>query len=126
MIDTRLGNNKVSLTFFGSVLGAAQIDWGDSSTPHTARSVTSAYSHTYTGEGINTSLVDDFQNVLDGATRFSETNYDNLLQAWSAQTVQPGVTFGADGRTFSSTGTVARQALINDNGWTFVGDSINP
>lgn len=76
--------------------------------------------------GWNIALVDDFQRFLDGATSFSVENYDRLLQAWSNQNVRQGVTFGADGRTYSSLATAARQSLIDDNGWIFVGDSQSP
>ncbi len=49
-------------------------------------------------------------------------NYDATLNAWGAQTVNPNVTVGAQGLTFCY-GDLGRDELINNNGWTFVGDT---
>jgi hypothetical protein len=58
--------------------------------------------------------------MFDGATSFSTTNYDLLLQGWSAESIQPNVPFSA-GTTQYSVGTAAtaRGVLTGaPNNWT--------
>ncbi|EAR10200.1 BspA family leucine-rich repeat surface protein [Reinekea blandensis] len=64
----------------------------------------------------------DIENVKDMNGMFSYAdlsieNYDRLLLSWSEQTVQPNVTLDVDSR-FTPNAEAARNALINDHGWT--------
>ncbi len=63
------------------------------------------------------SAVTDFTNFLANAELSSE-NYDALLVGWNALTLQNGVTFHAGSSQYTSTGAVARQAIIDDDNWT--------
>lgn len=88
----------------------------------------------------NTSQVTDMGRMFEGATAFdqnigswnvgnlqdattflknsglSRKNYDNLLMGWSAQTVQPDVTFGAG--TLQYCAAASRSTLVNPpNNW---------
>jgi surface protein len=54
----------------------------------------------------------------------SLTNYDALLNGWSTQTVQQGVTLGAAGIKFCN-GEDARQKLKTDDNWTIIDGDIN-
>jgi len=57
----------------------------------------------------------------------SVTNYDALLNGWATQSVESGVTLGADGLVYSAAGRPGRNILINPpNNWTIVGDSGSP
>ncbi|MCH8535719.1 MAG: DUF11 domain-containing protein, partial [Flavobacteriaceae bacterium] len=60
-------------------------------------------------------------NMLDN-TAISLENYDATLNNWGFQNVNPDVTVGAEGLTFCY-GDLGRDELINNNGWTFVGDT---
>jgi surface protein len=69
----------------------------------------------------------DVSNVTNMTSMFdnsglSTLNYDALLNGWSLQTVQQGVTFGAAGLTYCG-GEEARQNLIVTYGWTINGDT---
>lgn len=64
----------------------------------------------------------DVSSVTDAGSMFngsglSTLNYDALLNGWSLQTVQQGVTFGAAGLTYCG-GEEARQRLIDNYSWT--------
>lgn len=54
----------------------------------------------------------------------SQTNYDNTLIGWSGQTVNSGLTLGANGLQYCDAIT-QRQSLISDDGWNISGDSVN-
>ena len=65
-------------------------------------------------------------NMLDG-TALSITNYNALLNGWSIQTVQSGVSFGAQGLTYTSAGLAAHNILTGSpNAWTILGDTYLP
>ncbi len=51
----------------------------------------------------------------------SRLNYDKLLLSWSRQNVQDSVEIGVEGLTFCA-GKNARQYLIDEYRWTFIGD----
>lgn len=62
-------------------------------------------------------------------TSMSKTNYDNLLIGWSSQSLQSGVTFGANGRQYTqspSAAATARGVLTGTYSWTIVGDIAVP
>jgi hypothetical protein len=63
-------------------------------------------------------------NMLTG-TALSTTNYNALLNGWAALPfLQPNVPLGAQGLTYSSEGSTARDTLINaPNSWTITGDT---
>jgi len=46
------------------------------------------------------------------------TNYDNLLNGWSALTLQNNVSFNGGNSQYSSAGEVGRNILINTYNWT--------
>ncbi|PIB26896.1 BspA family leucine-rich repeat surface protein [Maribacter sp. 4G9] len=54
----------------------------------------------------------------------SQTNYDNTLIGWAAQTVQSNVSLGATNLTYCD-GRDARQELMDTHNWNITGDSIN-
>ena len=54
-----------------------------------------------------------FQN-----TTLSQTNLDNTLTAWAAQTLQPNVPFHLGLKTYSATGATALNTLRDTYGWT--------
>jgi len=47
------------------------------------------------------------------------TNYDNTLIAWETQDLVDGLSFHGGTSKYSSTGETARDAIINDDSWTF-------
>ncbi|MCE7053620.1 BspA family leucine-rich repeat surface protein [Algoriphagus sp. AGSA1] len=68
------------------------------------------------------STITDMADIFSGST-LSPQNYDATLIGWATQNVQRNVTVGAEGLTFCE-GKVARQKLIDEYGWTFVGDKL--
>ncbi|MCP3952001.1 MAG: BspA family leucine-rich repeat surface protein, partial [Desulfobacterales bacterium] len=71
--------------------------------------------------GWDISDVTTMASMLDN-TNLSISNYDATLTGWAAQTVQSGVTLGASGLQYSLS-IADRQSLIDDDGWTIIGDS---
>ncbi|MCP5012938.1 MAG: BspA family leucine-rich repeat surface protein, partial [Aestuariibacter sp.] len=71
--------------------------------------------------GWDVSNVTTMASMLDN-TNLSISNYDATLSGWAAQTVQSGVTLGANGLQYSQA-SAERQSLIDDDGWTISGDS---
>jgi surface protein len=62
--------------------------------------------------------------MLDG-TSLSRTNYNSTLTGWAAQTVQPNVSLGATGLTYSAQS--ARDTLTDaPNSWIITGDTFDP
>ena len=71
----------------------------------------------------------DVSNVTDMAALFSNSglsteNYDNILNAWSQQNIQPNVQLGSHGIYFCNSED-ARQSLINNKNWTINDEGIN-
>jgi len=66
--------------------------------------------------------VGNMSGMLDG-TAMSVDNYDATLTGWAAQSpnLQGGVEVGVQGLEYCA-GQAARQVLINEHGWSFVGD----
>jgi surface protein len=64
-------------------------------------------------------LVTDIRNMLDD-TALSVPSYDATLNGWAEQSVQNGLTLGADGLLFSSAGAVARENLRCNSNWTII------
>ena len=54
--------------------------------------------------GLDVHLVTTMANMLNGANALSTANYDALLIAWAAQTVQPNVNFHAGDATYTGGG----------------------
>ncbi|MGB3145499.1 MAG: BspA family leucine-rich repeat surface protein, partial [Maribacter sp.] len=54
----------------------------------------------------------------------SQENYDNILIAWSGQTVNTGINLGATNLQYCDA-LNQRQSLIDDDGWTISGDAVN-
>ena len=78
--------------------------------------------------GLEIHNVSNMYNMLDGSG-LSTANYDATLIGWYEQAlyngVQSGVNLGAEGLTYSLEAAEARYGLINDFGWTIMGDSEN-
>ncbi|MDT7831594.1 BspA family leucine-rich repeat surface protein [Flavobacteriaceae bacterium S356] len=71
----------------------------------------------------NIEAVTDMTGLLASTTNFSTENYDKLLTGWVAQTVQPGVTFGAAPTSYCD-GVTARNTLTGSpNNWVISGDT---
>ena len=67
----------------------------------------------------NVGSVTNMSQMFEGATSFTTTNYDALLNGWSAlPSLQSNVPFGADSTQFSSAASAARDKLISDYNWT--------
>lgn len=67
--------------------------------------------------------VTNMEGIFD-QSGLSTLNYDNTLIAWAANPNTPqGITIGVAGLIYDFPGEAARQTLITDFGWTFVGDS---
>lgn len=70
------------------------------------------------------SNVDDtesFDDSFEGFLRnveLSSANYDALLIGWDQLDLQDGLTFNAGSSQYTSAAQSARQAIINDDGWT--------
>jgi surface protein len=64
----------------------------------------------------NISNVTDLTNFNEGGP-FSVENYDALLTAWSALTLQQGVTFSSSTLQYCTAGD-ARQSIIDNFGWS--------
>ncbi len=70
----------------------------------------------------NVSNVTNMTGMLNN-TKIPVLDYDDLLNAWAARpNLQLNVTLGAEGLLYCSS-TRARNTLINDKGWTIIGDS---
>ena len=64
-------------------------------------------------------------NLIFNNSGISTANYDAILQGWASQTVQNNVILGAVG-LFYCNAEAERQSLIDNFGWTFGGDAIDP
>jgi surface protein len=77
--------------------------------------------------GLEIQNVRNMDNMLS-KSGLSVINYDATLYGWYQQAltdgVQQNVTLGADGLLYSSHAVEARDALINDFGWTIDGDAL--
>jgi surface protein len=69
----------------------------------------------------NVSTVTDMSNMFANANSFSSENYDKLLEAWSQQSLQSNVNFGAPPTYYCN--VAARNVLVNTYGWTISGDT---
>jgi surface protein len=68
--------------------------------------------------GFDVSNVTNMEDMLQGSA-FSQTNYDLLLPAWEAQSVQNSVNFHAGSAKYGAGAPAsARAALIADHSWT--------
>src|SRR5690606_16226956 len=68
----------------------------------------------------NITAVTNMENMFS-LSGLSSANYDALLTGWSTQAVQPGITLGASNLEYCA--TAERQSLIDNHGWTFIGDA---
>lgn len=71
------------------------------------------------------SSVTDMSNMFDGVT-LSLTNYDALLVAWSAQSVQTDVVFSGGNSQYSATSQAARDTLTAGFNWTMSDAGVAP
>jgi surface protein len=65
----------------------------------------------------NVSNVTNMTHMFTGVT-LSTSNYDAILNGWSALTLQNNVTFDAGNSTYSSNGATAKQNIIDTYSWT--------
>lgn len=68
----------------------------------------------------NTTLV---ANILRG-TKLSVENYSNTLIGWAAQNLKPNLTLRLDPLRYNAAGQAARQYIIDNFNWTFIGDGL--
>ncbi len=59
----------------------------------------------------------EMEEMFNGSG-LSTANYDALLIGWAARDLHPDVTLGAEGVSHSAAARSARQALIDEAGWT--------
>ncbi|WP_299322242.1 BspA family leucine-rich repeat surface protein [uncultured Maribacter sp.] len=71
----------------------------------------------------NISSVTNMSNIFSNSG-ISQENYDNILIAWSGQTVNSGINLGATNLQYCDALT-QRQSLIDDDGWNITGDAVN-
>ena len=72
----------------------------------------------------NIGNITDASGMLNNCA-LSITNYNNLLNGWSAQTVKPGVVLGAVGLTYDASGAVGRSVLTSSpNNWTIFDNGV--
>lgn len=71
--------------------------------------------------GWNISNVTSMFDMISN-TGISVSNYDNILDGWAAQTVQPNIVLGASGLVYCRA-EASRDILITTNGWTIIEDS---
>ncbi|MCP3855062.1 MAG: BspA family leucine-rich repeat surface protein, partial [Actinomycetia bacterium] len=95
--------------------------WDTSSVTNMSSMFNSAIAFNQDIGGWDISNVTNMANMLDN-TNLSISNYDATLSGWAAQTVQSGVTLGASGLQYSLS-AADRQSLIDDDGWTIIGDT---
>jgi surface protein len=106
-----------SATSFNQNIGG----WDVSSVTNMSTMFQNATSFNQDISGWDVSSVTNMSTMLNNSV-ISETNYNNILNGWAAQDVQPNVTFGVLGLVYSSTGQDAHDEL--DVSWTFVGDAV--
>lgn len=69
------------------------------------------------GTGLFLQLNNFLQNI-DINESGTTSNYDNLLNSWSNQNVQPNLSFNGGNSKYSADGEVGRNILINTYNWT--------
>jgi surface protein len=67
--------------------------------------------------GWDVSSVERFEGFLENA-ELSPSNYDALLNGWTRLDLVDGLTFDAGRSQYTSGAKAARQAIIDDDGWT--------
>jgi len=132
--STSLGNidlsswNVSSVTNMYQMFGGCMLFNGDVSNWDVSN-VTNMYQMFVTASNFDQDLsswdvssVSNFDNFLS-SSGMSITNYDALLNAWSSlPSLQSNLSFGAELLNYCA-GSTARQQIITDYNWTFVGDS---
>lgn len=106
--------NTGSSTFTG---GLAAWDMSNVTSCESLCQLSSNYNEDISGWDV--SNITNFTNAFSG-TAMSVANYDALLIAWSAQTVQSGVTFSTSAQYTLGGAAAAGRATLISNGWTIV------
>jgi surface protein len=75
--------------------------------------------------GWNISKVTDMESMFYNVS-LSQTNYDNLLSAWSLQIVQPNVTFNAGTSKYTASSQAAKDILTNGKSWIIYDGGVAP
>ena len=100
-------------------------NWDTSNVNNMSYMLNSANNFDQDLSGLEIQNVSDMWSMLDGSG-LSMSNYDATLNGWYQQAitggVQYGVNLGAEGLTYSANAAAARNALINDFGWSISGD----
>jgi len=91
--------------------------WNMASVTNTSNMFGSASSFNQDLTGWNVGSVTNMATMFDNSG-MSRTNYDNFLIMCSGQTVQSGVTLGAQGLSYSSAGVASRDDLVDNDLWT--------
>jgi surface protein len=68
--------------------------------------------------GWDVSSVTKMDDFMTGKTTADYSYYDNLLNAWSALTLQNGVNWGMGTIEYSAAGATVRQDIIDNYSWT--------
>ncbi|RZA26567.1 MAG: BspA family leucine-rich repeat surface protein [Proteobacteria bacterium] len=65
-------------------------------------------------------------NGMFSETAMSQTNYSNLLIAWSGKVLKPNLTLNSGTIKYLNTATSARNSLISTKGWTIIDGGLGP
>ncbi|MBX2827382.1 MAG: BspA family leucine-rich repeat surface protein [Flavobacteriaceae bacterium] len=95
--------------------------WNTSSVTKMESTFENAIAFDYSLGDWNIGSVNNMVSML-GGSGLSVANYDATLQGWEAQTPVNNITLGAAGLVYC-TSEVARENLINNSGWTIIGDT---
>jgi surface protein len=108
---------NMAFTFFGAASFNQDIGgWNTGNVTDMNSMLRNATSFNQDIGGWNVGNVGLMTNMLDAAA-LSANNYDNLLIGWAGQTLQAGVTLGAEGLHFCNA-SAERQSIIDAFGWT--------
>lgn len=87
-------------------------NWNVSNVTNMAYMFTDAESFNQPLNNWDVSSVEDMESMLDGVT-LSITNYDAILIAWAAQTLQPNVIFGVGDNQYSAGAAATARGILS-------------
>ena len=125
--DTSSVTNMDKIFYNAEVFNQDISIWDTSSVTGMNRMFYNAETFNQDLSGLEIQNVQHMREMLNGSG-LSTSNYNATLNGWYEQAlttgVQTGVNLGAEGLTYSVTSSAARQALMDDFGWTINGDSL--
>ena len=116
---TGFGIMFLNNTHFNQPIGA----WDTSSAQDMSYMLYGATSFNQDLSNWNVSGITNFSEFMFGCN-LSPSNYDAILNSWSKQSVQTGITINFGSSNYTSAGEVARDILINTYGWTITDGGI--